>query len=73
MYLQALLEAHAIAAKNNDPNMCDFIETNFLQEQVDGIKQLSDYVTQIETSECELGTYLFDKYLMQDDGKMHKK
>lgn len=53
--------------------MCDFIETNFLQEQVDGIKQLSDYVTQIETSECELGTYLFDKYLMQDDGKMHKK
>ncbi|XP_013105290.1 ferritin-2 heavy chain [Stomoxys calcitrans] len=69
----ALLEAHAIADRNNDPNMCDFIETNFLQEQVDGIKQLADYVTQIEKSECDLSSYLFDKYLMQDSGGMHKK
>ncbi|XP_075154758.1 ferritin 3 heavy chain homologue isoform X2 [Haematobia irritans] len=69
----ALLEAHAIASKNNDPNMCDFIEENFLQEQVDGIKQLADYVTQIENSENDLGSYLFDKYLTQESDGMHKK
>ncbi|XP_073829961.1 ferritin 3 heavy chain homologue [Musca autumnalis] len=69
----ALLEAHAIASKNNDPNMCGFLESNFLQEQVDGIKQLADYITQIETSECELSSYLFDKHLLNEGPSMHKK
>ncbi|XP_061389877.1 ferritin-2 heavy chain [Musca vetustissima] len=70
---EALLDAHAIASKHNDPNMCDFLESKFLQEQVDGIKQLADYITQIETSECELSNYLFDKYLLNDSRSMHKK
>ncbi|XP_037825632.1 ferritin-2 heavy chain [Lucilia sericata] len=70
---EALLEAHAIASKNNDPNMCDFIEANFLQEQVDAIKQLADFIRQIERSECDLGNYLFDKYLAANSGNMHKK
>lgn len=72
-HLKALLEAHAIASANNDPNMCEFLESHFLQEQVDGIKQLADYITQIETSECELSNYLFDKYLLHEDQSMHKK
>lgn len=71
--MQALLEAHAIASKNNDPNMCDFIEANFLQEQVDAIKQLADFIRQIERSECDLGNYLFDKYLSLNSDNMHKK
>ncbi|KAM7349417.1 ferritin 3 heavy chain homolog isoform 1-T1 [Cochliomyia hominivorax] len=70
---QALLEAHTIASKNNDPNMCDFIEANFLQEQVDAIKQLADFVRQIERSECDLGNYLFDKYISTDIVNVHKK
>lgn len=53
--------------------MCEFLESHFLQEQVDGIKQLADYITQIETSECELSNYLFDKYLLHEGQSMHKK
>ncbi|TMW51077.1 hypothetical protein DOY81_003851 [Sarcophaga bullata] len=68
----ALLKVHAIASENNDPNMCDFIEANFLQEQVDDIKQLADLIRQSERSECDLGDYLFDKYLAHGSS-MHKK
>lgn len=52
--------------------MCDFIETHFLQEQVDAIKQLADYLTQLERVKCELGGFLFDKYLGQEASNMHK-
>lgn len=52
--------------------MCDFIEANFLQEQVDDIKQLADLVRQAERSECDLGNYLLDKYLALGSS-MHKK
>uniref|UniRef100_A0A1B0B059 Ferritin n=1 Tax=Glossina palpalis gambiensis TaxID=67801 RepID=A0A1B0B059_9MUSC len=31
--LRSLLDVHATGAKVNDPNLCDFIETHFLQEQ----------------------------------------
>jgi len=36
----ALLEVHAIASKHNDPQMCDFIESNYLLEQVHSIKEI---------------------------------
>lgn len=61
---QNLLDVHALAGKENDPNLCDFIEANFLQEQVDGQKQLADYIRQCERAQNELGDYLFDKYMM---------
>ncbi|CRL01998.1 CLUMA_CG015367, isoform A [Clunio marinus] len=44
----SLLEIHGIASSNNDANMCDFLESEFLQEQVDGIKELSDHVTNLK-------------------------
>lgn len=66
---QHLLDVHALAAKENDPNLCDFIEANFLQEQVDGQKILADYIRQLERAEDDLGEYLFDKYMLT--GGMH--
>ncbi|XP_017052225.1 ferritin heavy chain B [Drosophila ficusphila] len=60
---QHLLDLHKLAGEESDPNLCDFIETNFLQEQVDGQKILADYIRQLERAQNEVGDYLFDKYM----------
>lgn len=36
-----------IACDNNDPEMSDFIEREFLAEQVEAIKKISGYVAQL--------------------------
>jgi len=58
-----LLDLHGIAGQHNDPQLCDFLETHFLEEQVKSIKELSDYVTQLKRCGKGLGEYLFDKEL----------
>jgi len=62
---QALLDLHATAGANNDAQMCDFIETHYLTEQVEAIKQLGDYVTNLKRVGPGMGEYLFDKHNMQ--------
>nr|XP_016924230.1 soma ferritin [Drosophila suzukii] len=66
---QHLLDLHTLAGKESDPNLCDFIEANFLQEQVDGQKVLADYICQLEKATSDVGDYLFDKYM---GSGMHK-
>lgn len=34
---KALLNLHSFAEQNNDPQFCDYLEGNFLNEQVEGI------------------------------------
>jgi len=58
---QALLDLHAIAEGHGDKQMCDFIESNYLTEQVEAIKELSNYVTKLKKIGPGLGEYLFDK------------
>ncbi|KAK2587095.1 hypothetical protein KPH14_002861 [Odynerus spinipes] len=58
---ESLLELHAIAGKHNDANFMDFLETEFLQEQVDSMKEIAGYVTNLEMAGEGLGTFLFDK------------
>tara|TARA_B100000575_G_scaffold188229_1_gene151635 strand:- start:2136 stop:2663 length:528 start_codon:yes stop_codon:yes gene_type:complete len=41
MINQHLLNLHKTAEKNNDPQFTDFLEGNFLKEQVDSINQIS--------------------------------
>lgn len=41
--------------------MCDFLETEYLQEQVDAIKEISDHITNLERVGEGLGVYMFDK------------
>nr|XP_058143833.1 ferritin heavy chain-like [Dasypus novemcinctus] len=64
---QSLLEWHKLATDKNDPHLCDFIETHYLNEQVKSIKELGDYVTNL----CKMGVlgtglaeYLFDKHTL---------
>jgi ferritin heavy chain len=58
---QSLLDLHSLASSHNDPQLCDFLESEFLTEQVESIKQLGDYVTQLKRVGTGLGEYLFDK------------
>jgi len=60
---EALLKLHAIADDNNDSHLADFIEEEFLGDQVKSIKALSDMLTNLERCGCEgVGLYLFDRY-----------
>merc|ERR1712170_79445 len=58
---QALLDLHKVADSHSDAQMCDFIESTYLTEQTEAIKQLSDYVTQLKRVGPGLGEYIFDK------------
>ncbi|EZA50629.1 hypothetical protein DMN91_004315 [Ooceraea biroi] len=60
---QKLLELHGIASTHNDANFMDFLETEFLQEQVDAIKEIANHVTNLERVGEGLGVYIFDKEL----------
>jgi len=58
---QALLDLHKIADSHGDAQMCDFIENEYLSEQVDAIKEISDHVTNLKRVGPGMGEYLFDK------------
>ncbi|WOL05569.1 ferritin-3, chloroplastic [Canna indica] len=44
---EKLLNLHHVAQRCNDPEMADFIESEFLGEQVEAIKKISEYVAQL--------------------------
>jgi len=61
---QSLLELHKTAATNEDPHLTKFLEDNYLEEQVESIKQLGDMITKLKRAGPDgLGEYLFDKEL----------
>lgn len=60
---ESLLALHGIASKHNDANFLDFLETEYLQEQVDSMKELADHVTKLERVGEGLGVYMFDQEL----------
>ncbi|XP_060531327.1 ferritin, heavy subunit [Cylas formicarius] len=59
----SLLGLHGIASDHKDPNLCDFLETHFLQEQVDAIKEIGDNVTNLKRVGEGLGVFMFDQKL----------
>jgi ferritin heavy chain len=60
---QALLDLHKIANGHTDPQMCDFLEREFLEEQVESIKKLGDYITSSKRAGPGLGEWHFDRKL----------
>jgi len=58
---QVLLELHKVATAHNDPHLTDFLEGEYLKEQVESIKELSGYITQLKRCGPGLGEYMFDK------------
>nr|CAB3247333.1 soma ferritin [Phallusia mammillata] len=60
---KSLLALHETA--NGDPEFQDFIEANFLHEQVEAIKTLKDYITNLKRVGTGLGEYMFDKHFLE--------
>nr|DAZ86615.1 TPA_inf: venom-related protein Ferritin [Conus judaeus] len=60
---QALLDLHEVAASHKDAQMTDFLEGEYLQEQVKAIKELGDHITNLKRVGTGLGEYMFDKNL----------
>ncbi len=64
---EALFNLHEVALTNKDDQMADFIESNFLHEQVEAIKELSDYIRNLERVGEGLGEFQFDKLTLDGD------
>jgi len=60
---QSLLDLHGIASQHNDPHMADFLESNYLDEQVKSIKELSDLATKLKSVGPGLGEHMIDREL----------
>jgi len=60
---QALLDLHEVAASHKDAQMMDFLEGEYLQEQVRSIKEIADHITNLKRVGTGLGEYMFDKHL----------
>lgn len=60
---QSLLDLHRIADSHSDAALCNFIETEYLQEQVDAIKSIGDLLTNARRVGEGLGVFVFDKEL----------
>lgn len=63
---ESLLHLHSTASGHMDVNLCDFLETYYLQEQVDAIKEIADHVTNLKRVGEGLGVYMFDKNFHSD-------
>lgn len=49
--------------------MCDFLETHYLNEQVEAIKKLGDHITNLTRMDAhnnKMAEYLFDKHSLGD-------
>jgi len=58
---QSLLDLHAIAATHNDAQFMDFLEGEYLKEQVEAIKSIGDHITQLKRVGPGLGEYMYDR------------
>ncbi|GMH40374.1 hypothetical protein BSKO_08278 [Bryopsis sp. KO-2023] len=57
---QKLRQLHDVADKHNDAQMTDFIEGELLQDQVEDIKVVAEYVSQLRRVGKGHGVYHFD-------------
>ncbi|XP_047326946.1 ferritin-3, chloroplastic-like [Impatiens glandulifera] len=63
---EKLLNLHAVASKSNDVQLTDFIESEFLNEQVESIKKISEYVAQLRRVGKGYGVWHFDQMLLHE-------
>uniref|UniRef100_A0A8C5R0P1 Ferritin n=1 Tax=Leptobrachium leishanense TaxID=445787 RepID=A0A8C5R0P1_9ANUR len=64
---QTMLDLHRLATERSDPHLCDFLESEHLEEQVKCIKKLGDYITNLRrlgVPQNGMGEYLFDKHTL---------
>ncbi|KAI5346625.1 PREDICTED: ferritin-3 [Prunus dulcis] len=65
---EKLLNLHHVAEKNKDVQLTDFVESEFLTEQVEAIKKISEYVAQLRRVGKGHGVWHFDQALLHEDG-----
>ncbi|KAL3358609.1 hypothetical protein AABB24_015621 [Solanum stoloniferum] len=61
---EKLLTLHSVADRNNDSEMQDFVEREFLAEQVEAIKKIAEYVSQLRRVGKGHGVWHFDQMLL---------
>ncbi|XP_060212984.1 ferritin-2, chloroplastic-like [Lycium barbarum] len=64
---EKLLNLHAVATRNNDVQLADFVENEYLHEQVESIKTISEYVAQLRRVGKGHGVWHFDQMLLHED------
>lgn len=62
---QTLIDLHKMASQQNDAHLTDFLEGEFLDEQVESIKQIASFVTQLKRVGPGLGEHMFDQELQK--------
>ena len=58
---QSLLDLHKAADAKGDAHLCDFLEAEYLEEQVTGIKSIGDLITKVKRAGDGLGLHIIDK------------
>ena len=56
-----MLDLHRVAAGAEDAHLCDFLESEYLTEQVEGIKAVGDLITKMKRAGDGLGLHIIDK------------
>ncbi|XP_011002568.1 PREDICTED: ferritin-3, chloroplastic [Populus euphratica] len=64
---EKLLNLHSVADRNNDVQLADFVESEFLAEQVESIKKISEYVAQLRRVGKGHGVWHFDQMLLRGE------
>ncbi|KAL1348244.1 hypothetical protein HN51_024217 [Arachis hypogaea] len=65
---EKLLHLHSVASKNNDVQLADFVETEYLGEQLEAIKRIAEYVAQLRRVGKGHGVWHFDQMLLNEGG-----
>ncbi|XP_075694943.1 ferritin, middle subunit-like [Rhinoderma darwinii] len=66
---QAVLELHNVATDRKDPHLCDYLESEHLEEHVERIKTIGHHITNLKRLGAPsngMGEYLFDKHSMEE-------
>ncbi|XP_055519264.1 ferritin heavy chain-like [Leucoraja erinacea] len=67
---QSILTLHKLGSEKNDISLCDFLESNYLSEQLEAIRKLGEHITNLKrlgAPENGMGEYLFDKHSLGKD------
>nr|CAH8822157.1 unnamed protein product [Trichobilharzia regenti] len=66
---QSLLDLISVGEKHKDHHFCDFITNEYLETQVQSMKQLSNYITNLHRVGNGLGEYMFDKETLHGESQ----
>jgi len=64
---ESLLNLHKVGTNHDDAQFCDFIESEYLEEQVKAIKEIGDHITNLKRVGPGLGEYMYDKETLGHD------